>query len=196
MSPFNIYHIDSSLCLSATGLKLVQREKRLRERQGLKQEDVIHEKTLHYCTSRLRTIRFGKEICHCSHKGRAALVEVTRYGRLQKYYRMRKQHIILYRKEKSLKSYSVLCAWADLSSTLCRFSSHTTQSIFQTENAKGSNSANYKGRRGEVIYQKIQDAARKAPVIHIAAACEVLLLGCSHLLLLGTKAMTNAKCRL
>lgn len=41
-------------------------------------------------------------------------------------------------------------------------------------------------RLGEVIYQRAQDAANKAPMIHSAALCEVLLFGCSHLLLLST----------
>lgn len=46
---------------------------------------------------------------------------------------------------------------------------------------------NYKAvRLGEVIYQRLQDAENKAPMIHSAALCEVLLFGCSHLLLLST----------
>ena len=47
--------------------------------------------------------------------------------------------------------------------------------------------ANYKEvRPAEVIYQRVQDAENKAPMIHSAALCEVLLFGCSHLLLLST----------
>lgn len=41
-------------------------------------------------------------------------------------------------------------------------------------------------RAAEVIYQRVQDAANKAPMIHFAALGEVLLFGCSHLLLLST----------
>ncbi len=46
---------------------------------------------------------------------------------------------------------------------------------------------NYKEvRLSEVIYQRVQDAANKAPMIHFAALCEVLLFGRSHLLLLSS----------
>lgn len=61
------------------------------------------------------------------------------------------------------------------------------------KNAKGSNRVNYtEAGLGEVIYQSVQDAPNKAPVIHFAALGVVLLFGCSPLRLLSTQAMTNA----